>query len=64
MEVKQILICDRCKVEMEELEAQFSYLGKSFRHKVSRCPQCGQICLSEELVNGRMSQVEAMMEDK
>ena len=64
MEEKQILICDRCKVEMEELEAQFSYLGKSFRHKVSRCQQCGQICLSEELVNGRMSQVEAMMEDK
>lgn len=64
MEEKQILICDRCKVEMEELDAQFSYLGKSFRHKVQRCPQCGQVCLSEELVTGRMSQVESMMEDK
>ena len=49
---------------LEELEAQFSYLGKSFRHKVSRCPMCGQICLSEELVTGRMSEVESMMEDK
>lgn len=64
MEEKQILICDRCKVEMEELDAQFSYLGKSFRHKVQRCPQCGQVCLSEKLVTGRMSQVESMMEDK
>lgn len=64
MEEKQILICDKCKVELEEMDAQFSYLGKSFRHKVSRCPQCGQVCLSEELVTGRMSQVESMMEDK
>lgn len=64
MEKKQILICDRCKVELKEMDVQFSYLGKSFRHKVNRCPQCGQVCLSEELVIGRMSQVESMMEDK
>ena len=55
---------DGIDVSLEELEAQFSYLGKSFRHKVSRCPMCGQICLSEELVTGRMSEVESMMEDK
>lgn len=64
MEEKQRLICDKCKVELSELEVQFSYLGKSFRHKVSRCPQCGQVCLPEELVSGRMSEVESMMEDK
>lgn len=64
MEKKQILICDRCKVELKEMDVQFSYLGKSFRHKVNRCPKCGQVCLSEELVTGRMSQVESMMEDK
>lgn len=62
--MEEKLICDKCKVELEELEAQFSCLGKSFRHKVSRCPMCGQICLSEELVTGRMSEVESMMEDK
>ena len=62
--MEEKLICDKCKVELEELEAQFSYLGKSFRHKVRRCPMCGQICLSEELVTGRMSEVESMMEDK
>ena len=62
--MEEKLICDKCKVELEELEAQFSYLGKRFRHKVSRCPMSGQICLSEELVTGRMSEVESMMEDK
>lgn len=64
MEEKQILICDKCKVEMEDQEVQFSYLNRSFRHKVQRCPQCGQVCIPEELVNGRMSQVEALLEEK
>ena len=64
MAEKQIMICDRCDVELEELEAQFSYLDRSFRHKVLRCPKCGQVCLSEEIVNGRMSEVESLMEEK
>lgn len=64
MEEKQILICDKCKVEMEEQEVQFSYLNRSFRHKVQRCTKCGQVWISEELVNGRMSQVEALLEEK
>ncbi|MCG8485574.1 MAG: DNA-binding protein [Clostridia bacterium] len=64
MEEKQTLICDKCKVEMTDKEVQFSYLNKSFRHKVKRCPKCGQVCISEELVNSRMSQAEKMLEDK
>lgn len=64
MEKKQTLICDRCQVEMQEIEAQFTYLGRSFRHKVQRCPKCGQVSLDEDLVKGRMSEVEAMMEEK
>lgn len=64
MAEKQILICDKCKLEMEEIEANFSYLDRTFRHKVLRCPQCGQVVLSEELVTGRMSEVESLMEDK
>ena len=64
MEEKQKLICDKCKVEMQELDAQFSYLGKSFRHKVTTCPESGQVSHSQELETGRMSHVESMMEDK
>jgi len=64
MAEKQILICDKCKLEMEEIEASFSYLDRTFRHKVLRCPECGQVVLSEELVTGRMSEVESLMEDK
>ena len=64
MEEKQTLICDKCQVELEEHEAQFSYLNRSFRHKVKRCPKCGQVCLSEDIVMGRMSEVEGLMEEK
>ena len=58
------LICDKCNVEMQLIEVQFKYLSRSFRYKVPRCPQCGQVSLPEELVNGRMSEVEAMIEEK
>jgi hypothetical protein len=64
MDAKRTLICDKCKVELTETEANFSYLNHSFRHKVMRCPQCGQVCLDEELIEGRMSEVERLMEDK
>ena len=64
MAEKSTLICDSCQVELEEIESQFRYLGKSFRHKVRRCPKCGQICLTEDLVTGRMKQVEKLLEDK
>ena len=58
------LICDKCGVEMEMIEASFDYLTRSFRHKVPRCPNCGQISLPEELVTGKMAEVESMIEDK
>lgn len=64
MAEKQIMICDKCNVEMQEMDANFSYLDRTFRHKVQRCPQCGQVCLSEDLVDGRMREVEALIEEK
>ena len=62
--MEEKLICDKCNVEMQLIEVQFKYLNRSFRYKVPRCPQCGPVSLPEELVNGRMSEVEAMIEEK
>ncbi len=62
--MEEKLICDKCKVEMEPIDVQFKYLSRVFRHKVPRCPQCGQVSLPEELVTGKMSDVEAMIEEK
>ena len=64
MEEKQILICDKCKVEMKEYEVEFTYLNRSFRHKVPRCPECGQVYISEKLASGRMGDVEKQLEEK
>ncbi|MEG1929648.1 MAG: hypothetical protein RR131_00775 [Anaerovorax sp.] len=57
-------ICYKCHVEMEPMEAQFSYLDRIFRHKVLRCPQCGQVFIPEELATGRMHEVESALEEK
>jgi uncharacterized protein with PIN domain len=64
MALKSPLICDRCKVEMQLMEAQFMSLKRSFRHKIPRCPQCGQVYIPEELARGRMHEVETALEDK
>ena len=61
---KETLLCDRCGVTMQDIEVQFKYLTRSFRYQVPRCPQCGQVSLPEELVNGRMAEVESMIEEK
>jgi len=64
MEEKSKLICDRCEVEMVEKEVQFSYLNHSFRNKVPRCPECGQVYIPEELATGKMNEVEINLEEK
>lgn len=60
---KNNLQCDRCQVELTLADVNFSYLGHSFRHKVLRCPECGQVHLDEDLV-ARVKEVEISFEDK
>ena len=64
MEEKQEMTCNRCNIGMELMTANFSYLGHAFRADVPRCPNCGQIYIPEELVKGRMAEVEMDLEDK
>jgi uncharacterized protein with PIN domain len=58
------LICELCDVEMEPIEAQFSYLKRTLKHVVLRCPRCGQVYVPEELAKGRMREVENALEEK
>ena len=60
----ETLICDKCKVEFELVDVAFKYLSRDFRYKVPRCPECGQVSLPEELVTGKMADVESMIEEK
>jgi uncharacterized protein with PIN domain len=58
------LFCHRCNLELIPMEAQFSYLQRSFRQKALRCPECGQIFIPESLAEGRMKEVETALEEK
>ena len=56
--------CSRCNEPLVERKVVFLYMGRSFGHAVPACPQCGQTFISKELAQGKMAEVEALMEDK
>ena len=64
MNDSQQLICNPCNLELKPANANFTYLGHSFRAEVPRCPGCGQVFISEDLVKGRIAEVEMELEDK
>jgi hypothetical protein len=64
MDEKKKLICCQCNKELEMIKTDFTYLGHSFFTEAPKCPECGQVFISEEMVKGRISEVEMQMEDK
>ena len=64
MDKKQRLICNLCDMDLKLANTNFSYLGHSFRVEAPRCPGCGQVFISEDLVKGRIAEVEMLLEDK
>ncbi|KNZ43576.1 DVU_1557 family redox protein [Acetobacterium bakii] len=58
------LICLKCQVHLEMHITNFSYLGFNFSTEVPTCPICGLMFLSEELVRGKVTEVEMGLEDK
>ena len=64
MAEKPTLVCNKCQVGLTPSAATFKYLKRSFQHEVLRCPECGQVYLPEELVTGKMKEVEISLEEK
>ena len=58
------LICHKCNEELVLQRTDFTYLGHAFFTDLPRCPKCGQVFISEDLVRGRISDVETQLEDK
>ena len=58
------IICHPCQVPLENARVNFTYLGHVFHTDLPKCPQCGQVFVSEDLVKGKMADVEAELEDK
>ena len=61
---EKIWRCGKCGQELKITKTVFSYLGHNFAHEVPTCPACGKIFISKELAEGRMAEVEALLEDK
>jgi hypothetical protein len=49
---------------MQPAKTSFTYMGLYFHAEVPRCPQCGQVYISEELARGKMAEVEMQLEEK
>ena len=58
------LTCHKCKVELTEINTGFNYMNHNFSKEVLRCPVCGKIYLSEEIVESEMLEVEMLLEEK
>jgi hypothetical protein len=58
------LICCKCNVELVIKTCEFTYMGYHFNHQLPCCPSCGQVFISEELVNERIVKVEMELEAK
>lgn len=58
------LYCARCNRNLEEKRTHFAYLTHSFAADMRCCPVCGQVYIPEDLVKGRIAQVEMTLEDK
>jgi len=57
-------ICAKCATPLVTKNTIFAYLGMTFSHEVSRCPVCGLVLITKELADGKMAEVEQLMEDK
>lgn len=58
------IICTKCNIPLEQIETTLFYLDHTFKNPLPRCPKCGQVYISEDLVKGKVSEVEMTLEDK
>ena len=57
-------VCSRCQAPLTPGSTVFSYMGMTFSHEAPRCPVCGMVFISKDLADGKMAEVEQLMEDK
>ncbi len=60
----KVVICFQCQKELQPIKTYLSYLGHSFYAEIPKCPDCGEVYISEELVKSRIAEVEMQLEDK
>ncbi len=58
------LECVKCHRELVLKKVVFEYMGHTVAHEVPICTKCGKVYISQELAEGRMCEVEQLLEDK
>ena len=58
------LICSKCNKELEPTQVNLEYLGHKMTYQFPACPVCKQVYVSEDMVRGKIHQVEKVLEDK
>ncbi len=56
--------CGKCGAGLVTTKVAFEYMGRTFDHEVPACPVCKKVFVSKELAQGKMAEVETLMEDK
>ncbi len=57
-------LCAKHRVPLEPGKVDLTYQGHTFPVDMLRCPVCGLTLIPEELVRGRMLEVEQTLEEK
>lgn len=57
-------VCQTCNAPLELLPVDITYMGSSFQVDLPRCPQCGYTFIPPDLAEGKMLEVEKILEDK
>jgi hypothetical protein len=56
--------CDACDCELLYQPVTMQYMDGMFQVELLGCPQCGLLLVPEKLAQGKMHQVELLLEDK
>lgn len=56
--------CAACNGPLERLPVDITYMGSSFQVELPRCPVCGYTFIPPDLAEGKMLEVERILEDK
>jgi len=56
--------CMKCGERLVPRKVVFDYMGRSFSEDFPCCPKCGLVLVPPEMAEGRMADVEQMLEDK
>jgi hypothetical protein len=56
--------CSKCGCDLTTRNVIFTYLGMSFSHEALCCPKCRKVFIPKSLAEGKMAEVEKIMEDK